>query len=116
MNWRGGIVAAPPGDNAPGKVRPFAAQSFAKVVGFSLLCREDEPPLLTDVVQLLADPDLREAPAAFGAEPPQHDHQPIAIEYFSKLTVITDGCPDQFLAKREELLRCDPCLRVRLAL
>src|SRR6516162_5418357 len=84
--------------------------------GFSLLCREDEPPLLTDAAQVLPDLDLRKAAAAFGAEPPQHDHQPIAIEYLSKLTAITDGCLDQVLAEPEELLCCDPCFRVRLVL
>jgi hypothetical protein len=64
----------------------------------------------------LVDPDLREPSASFRAESPQHYHEPVAVEYFSELTVITDGSLHHLLAERNQLLRCHPSLRARPAL
>jgi hypothetical protein len=48
----------------------------------------------------LADPDLREPAAPFRAESPEHDHEPVAVEYYSVLPVITNGVLHHLLAKR----------------
>jgi|SRR6516165_2042808 hypothetical protein len=59
---------------------------------------------------MLANPDVREPPSPFWPESPEHDHQPVAIEYYVDSAVVTERALHHLTAERGQPRGCDPSL------